>query len=139
MQLLTAERDLARSRCTFIQQRRAAYFLCCSHLRGRLSWHSLTKDGFGDGRRFVPVRALVVALLCAPIALAACDPVLNIAGANFPAWLLCAIVGTILAAGLRAVFAAAGIEPYLGPLLLIYPCLAVLIGCAIYLVFFNRV
>jgi hypothetical protein len=69
----------------------------------------------------------------------ACDPVVNIAGANFPAWLLCAIVGAIVAAGFRVLFATSGIERYLGPLLLIYPCLAVLLACAIYLIFFNRI
>lgn len=63
----------------------------------------------------------------------------NIAGANFPAWLLCAIVGAVLAAAFRPVFVASKIEPYLGPLLLIYPCLAILLGCATYLKFFNRV
>jgi hypothetical protein len=77
-----------------------------------------------------------------PIALltvAACDPVVNIAGANFPAWLLCAIVGAILAGAFRPGFVATGVEPYLGPRLLIYPCLAVLLGCAVYLIFFNRI
>jgi hypothetical protein len=73
------------------------------------------------------------------LALAACDPVVNIAGANFPAWLLCAIVGTLLAALFRPVFAIAGIEPYLGPRWLIYPCLAVLLACAVYLSFFSRI
>ena len=73
------------------------------------------------------------------LTMSACDPVVNIAGANFPAWLLCAIVGAILAATFRPVFAATGIERYLGPLLLIYPCLALLLACAIYLIFFNRV
>ena len=73
------------------------------------------------------------------LALPACDPVVNIAGANFPAWLLCAIVGTLLAAVFRPVFAIAGIEPYLGPRLLIYPCLAILLACAVYLSFFNRI
>jgi hypothetical protein len=75
----------------------------------------------------------------AVLALAACDPVVNIAGANFPAWLLCAIVGAILATTLRPVFTATGIEPHLGPLLLIYPCLAVLLACLVYLFFFNRI
>jgi hypothetical protein len=84
--------------------------------------------------RFPTAAAALVTL-----ALASCDPVVNIAGANFPAWLLCAIVGGVLTAAFRPVFAASGIEPHLGPLLLIYPCLAVLLGCAIYLIFFNRV
>jgi hypothetical protein len=81
------------------------------------------------------------ARICMPLAmltLAACDPVVNIAGANFPAWLLCAIVGALLASAFRPVFAATGIEPHLGPLLLIYPCLAVLLSCLVYLTFFTR-
>jgi hypothetical protein len=88
----------------------------------------LTRAGF-------PIAALALASL----ALAACDPVINVAGANFPAWLFCAIVGAVFAAAFRPVFAASGLEPHLGPLLLIYPCLALLFGCAIYLIFFNRV
>ena len=83
--------------------------------------------------------SLVAAIAIIPAALAACDPVVNIAGANFPAWLLCVIVGAILAAAFRVVFAATRVELYLGPLLLIYPCLAILIGCAVYLIFFNRI
>jgi hypothetical protein len=70
--------------------------------------------------------------------LAACDPVVNVAGANFPAWLLCIIVGAILAVIFRQVFVTTGIEPYLGSLPLIYPCLAIVIACSIYLIFFNR-
>jgi hypothetical protein len=80
-------------------------------------------------------RGMPVALLT----LAACDPVVNIAGANFPSWLLCAIVGAILAASLRPVFTATGVEPYLGPRLLIYPCLMVLLSCLVYLIFFSRI
>ena len=90
-------------------------------------------------RKLIRARFPIAAAVLATLALAACDPVVNIAGANFPAWLLCAIVGAMLAAAFRPVFAASGIEPHLGPLLLIYPCLALLIGCAIYLIFFNRV
>jgi hypothetical protein len=77
-----------------------------------------------------------------PVALlivAGCDPVVNIAGANFPAWLLCAITGAILAAMLRPAFAITRVELYLGPLLLIYPCLAIVVACLIYLIFFNRI
>lgn len=68
-----------------------------------------------------------------------CDPVINIAGANFPGWLLCAIVGIALAGLLRLLFVALGIEAHMGPGLLIYPCLMVLIGCLTWLIFFNRV
>ena len=77
-----------------------------------------------------------VMLLSAP--LAACDPVVNIAGANFPAWLLCAILGGILAASSRPIFTATRLEPHLGPLPIIYPSLAVLLACIVYLIFFSR-
>jgi hypothetical protein len=70
---------------------------------------------------------------------AGCDPVVNVAGANFPAWLLCAIVGILMAGMLRPVFAKTGLEPYLGPLLVVYPCLAVALACLVYLIFFNRI
>lgn len=77
-------------------------------------------------------------LICL-VTLAACDPVVNVAGANFPAWLLCVIVGAVTAMSLRPVFAATGIEPHLGPLLLIYPSLGMMIACLIYLIFFSRI
>lgn len=81
---------------------------------------------------------VTIALPLTMLAAAGCDPVVNIAGANFPAWLLCTIVGAIAAAAARPLFVAGGIERYLGPLLLIYPCLAVVFACIVYLIFFNR-
>ncbi len=81
----------------------------------------------------------ILALTLSGPALAACDPIVNVAGANFPAWLLCTIIGAVLAAVFRPGFAAIGIEPYLGPLTLIYPCLAIMLGCLTYLMFFNRI
>jgi hypothetical protein len=83
--------------------------------------------------------ALVIGLPVASLIVAGCDPVVNIAGANFPAWLLCAITGAILAAMLRPAFTITRVELYLGPLLLIYPCLAIVLACLVYLIFFNRV
>jgi hypothetical protein len=82
---------------------------------------------------------LGIGLPVAALMVAGCDPVVNIAGANFPAWLLCAITGAILASMLRPAFAITRVELYLGPLLLIYPCLAIALACLIYLIFFNRI
>jgi hypothetical protein len=76
----------------------------------------------------------IAALLCN-----GCDPVVDIAGADFPAWLICSIVGIALAAAARVLFDAVGIEPYLGPLTVVYPSLAVLLGCVVWLIFFNRI
>ena len=80
-----------------------------------------------------------VLAISATVLLSGCDPVVNIAGANFPAWLLCAIVGGILAFAVRPIFTRTGLEPHLGPLVIIYPSLAVLLGCLVFLIFFNRV
>lgn len=74
----------------------------------------------------------------AAVTLAGCDPVVNIAGANFPAWLLCAIAGVIMTAILKPALATMGIEPYLEPLILTYPCVAIVLACSVYLIFFNR-
>ena len=79
---------------------------------------------------------VALAALCG---LAGCDPVVNIAGANFPAWLLCAIAGALLTAALRPLLVASGLERHLGPRPLIYSSLAVLLGCAVWLTFFNRI
>lgn len=73
-------------------------------------------------------------LLCA---CGGCDPIINIAGANFPAWLFCAIVGGIVAIASRPVFVTLGIEPYLWPLPAVYIALAVLAACMVYLIFFR--
>ena len=83
--------------------------------------------------------ALRMVLPVAGLIVAGCDPVVNIAGTNFPAWLLCAIAGAILIAPMRPAFAATRLEPHLGPLILIYPCLAIVLACLLYVIFFNRV
>jgi len=73
------------------------------------------------------------------ILLAGCDPVVNIAGANFPSWLFCAICGAILTAVIRPLFVATRLEKYLWPLPIVYSSLAVLLGCIVWLIFFNRI
>ena len=70
-------------------------------------------------------------------ALAGCDPIIEIQGTFFPAWLLCMIVGVVLTVALRPLFVRLGLEPFLGPLPLIYPSLAVLLTLAVWLAFFR--
>ena len=81
---------------------------------------------------------IAVLLVCA-LGLAGCDPVINIAGANFPAWLFCAICGAILTAMIRALFVATRLEPFLWPLPIVYPSLMILTGCIVWIIFFNRI
>ena len=77
--------------------------------------------------------------IAAALLLAGCDPVINIAGANFPAWLFCAICGAILAGVIRPIFMVTRLERYLWPPPIVYTSLAILMGCIVFLIFFNRV
>jgi hypothetical protein len=85
--------------------------------------------------RSVLIAPLIIWTTC----LTGCDPVINIAGANFPSWLFCAICGIVITTILRAVFVVTRIEPVLWPLPIVYSSLIVLTGCIVWLVFFNRI
>jgi hypothetical protein len=69
--------------------------------------------------------------------LTGCDPILDIDGAFFPAWMLCMIIGIALAFAAHPIFVRLGIEADLGPPVLIYPCLALLLTLATWLIFFH--
>jgi hypothetical protein len=90
--------------------------------------------------RFSSASSYRFALLI-PVAfvLAGCDPVIDIAGANFPAWLFCAICGAILTLAVRPVFVVTHLEAYLWPLPIVYLSLAILLSCIVWLIFFNRI
>ena len=72
------------------------------------------------------------------ILLCGCDPSINFYGSFFPAWIWCIILGVGLTVLLRFVFAALRLERNLGPLVLIYPCLALLLTCVAWLVLFQH-
>lgn len=71
------------------------------------------------------------------VLVAGCDPIIDVQGTFFPAWLLCMIVGVVLTVALRPAFVRLGLEPHLGPLPLIYTSLAVLLTLGTWLVFFR--
>jgi hypothetical protein len=81
------------------------------------------------GSRLAPVAA---AVLCT-----GCDPIINVYGSFFPAWLICLVVGLVLAGILRWLFAKTRLEPHLGPLVLVYPALAFLLSCVIWLLAYG--
>ena len=66
-----------------------------------------------------------------------CDPIINVYGSFFPAWVVCLVVGVLFTVLLRLVFAVTHIERYLGPLILIYPSLTLLLTLVTWLVFFQ--
>src|SRR5262249_25874170 len=76
-------------------------------------------------------------LLWALALVAGCDPIFDLQGTFFPAGVLCMIVGVVLTLALRPLFVRLGLEPYLGPLPLIYTSLAVLLTLGAWLVFFR--
>lgn len=57
-----------------------------------------------------------------------CNPVIGVAGANFPVWTLCLFTGILGSLSLRPIFVATGIDEWLNPRPLIYSCLALVIA-----------
>jgi hypothetical protein len=72
------------------------------------------------------------------IAFAACDPIVTIAGANFPSWLLCLIVGAIIALLVRPLLVITRLESHVGPLTIFYPSLIAMFAMIVWMLFFNR-
>jgi hypothetical protein len=64
-------------------------------------------------------------------------PVFNILGSFFPAWILCGVLGVLLAVVVRIFFVRANFEQELSPLILIYPCLALFFTFSLWLLFFR--
>jgi hypothetical protein len=72
-------------------------------------------------------------LVPAFIACAACDPLVDVAGAFFPGWMVCVLLGIASTALVRQLLLRAQLEPSLGPLLIVYPSLATTIALVLWL------
>ena len=81
-------------------------------------------------------RAVHAVVLTRGAAASGCDPVMNVFGSFFPAWVICTIVGIVFALALRVLLAAVGLETHLGPLAVVYPSLALLLTMLAWLVFY---
>ena len=68
---------------------------------------------------------------------AGCNPLLNVAGSFFPAWMVAMVLGIGLTVAVRYVFAVAGLEPHLGPTVLIYASLGLLLTVVVWLVLYR--
>lgn len=64
-------------------------------------------------------------------------PSFNILGSFFPAWILCGVLGILLAVALRLFFVRIKLEQQLKPLILVYPCLAAFFTFTLWLLFFS--
>jgi hypothetical protein len=78
-------------------------------------------------------------LLAGVISLTGCQraPTIDVLGAFFPAWLLCLVLGILLAAGTRFVSLAVHLEGALSPPIVMYACLTALFTFALWLLFFH--
>jgi hypothetical protein len=86
------------------------------------------------------LRPALVALCMPSILLATgCSraPSFSILGSFFPAWILCGVLGILLAVVVRMLFVRLDFEKELSPLILIYPCLALFLTFTIWLMFFS--
>jgi YtcA family len=64
-------------------------------------------------------------------------PEINLVGSFFPSWMLCAAIGLVVTLLARRVLVRVGVDPYLGPPVLVYTSLAVLVTLALWLTFFR--
>jgi hypothetical protein len=86
-------------------------------------------------------RCLIAAgTLFAPALLAGCGraPSFNILGSFFPAWIVCGVIGILLAVAVRLFFVRIKLEEELvAPLILVYPCLTAFFTFTLWLLFFS--
>ena len=64
-------------------------------------------------------------------------PSFSILGSFFPAWILCGVIGIVLAVAVRILFVRLNFERELSPLIVVYPSLAALFMFSIWLLFFS--
>jgi len=80
-----------------------------------------------------------VAAALVAVGFSGCDPVVTIAGADFPDWLVCVIVGCLLSAACHPLLRQAGLERHLRPVPFFYGTLIVMFSLVTWVTFFNRV
>ena len=76
-----------------------------------------------QGRRVTNLRLNRLFRFCPAFFIFGCSPVISIAGAEFPVWILCLFTGILVSLSLRPVFVAIGIDEWMTPRLVTYSCL----------------
>ena len=64
-------------------------------------------------------------------------PTFNILGSFFPSWLMCLFAGIIVAVIASRLFARFALDKEILWPVVVYPCIALLFACTIWLIFFN--
>ena len=63
-------------------------------------------------------------------------PSIEVIGSFFPAWMFCIIAALVITGLLRLELVRCGLEKQLGPLIVLYPSIAVAITCSLWLILF---
>jgi YtcA family len=98
--------------------------------------HKVTRFNSASLQRIIGV---TVTLPAAALMFAGCSrvPTFNILGSFFPAWILCGVIGILLAVAVRLFFVRIKLEQQLKPLILVYPSLAAFFTFTLWLLFFS--
>lgn len=83
------------------------------------------------------MRNLPMALLATALSGCGRAPTFNILGSFFPSWLICLAIGIILAVIANRVFARFALDKEILWPIVVYPCLALLFACALWLILFS--
>lgn len=88
--------------------------------------------------RTIPV-AVAAASSVATLLIVGCSraPSFNLLGSFFPAWIVCGVIGILLAVAVRMFFVRIKLEQQLKPLIVVYPCLAAFFTFTLWLLFFR--
>ena len=84
-------------------------------------------------------RSLILPAMLVAAQLGGCRlaPTFNILGSFFPSWLMCLFAGIIVAVIASRLFARFALDKEILWPVVVYPCIALLFACTIWLIFFN--
>jgi hypothetical protein len=82
------------------------------------------------------LRFLVLLLLCASLSGCERGPSVDIFGSFFPVWFFCILGGIVLMLISRAILIWTRLDQEIGPLVIMYPCLAALYSFILWFIFF---
>jgi YtcA family len=84
-------------------------------------------------------RLLILPTLLPAAILTGCgrSPTFNILGSFFPSWLLCLFSGVIFAVIAERIFTRFALDKEILWPVVVYPCLALLFSCVVWLIFFS--
>ena len=84
-------------------------------------------------------RSLILPAMLVAAQLGGCRlaPTFNILGLFFPSWLMCLFAGIIVAVIASRLFARFALDKEILWPVVVYPCIALLFACTIWLIFFN--